>query len=211
MSLGCSFGSTTFGELQALPTDGKPLTSSFWHSEDEGFFNVAEGIQKVVEEMRQEKALSTLPARAGFSALHEIAHLRSDPRNAVLAWLNCIDPRYVPQEMPRSRSQLDFMTIGPNKTKIGVHVFFHHTYLDPLVLTEYFRLLKDVINEFQFDKFFHFLVYPNSLTATSELLTFRKSIKPPRRITLAIGYLETINEFQLTGVIGVVPRGFIGI
>lgn len=202
---------TPFGELQTLPSDGKPILSSFWNSEDEGFFNAAEGIQKAIEEIQQEITFSTFPTRVGFSTLHEIAHLRSDPRNAVLAWLHFVDPQYNPQTMPGSRSQLDFMTVGQNKTKIGLHVFFHHTNLEPLLVIECFRLLKGVINEFQFDKFFHFFVYPNSLTAISELLTFRKSIKPPKRITLAVGYLEANNEFQLTGVIGAVPKGFIGI
>jgi len=37
------------GKLQALPTDGKPVTS--WYNQDEAFFNVAEGIRKIVEEI----------------------------------------------------------------------------------------------------------------------------------------------------------------
>lgn len=39
------------GELQALPTDGKPIMSSQWYNIDEAFLNVAEGIRKAVEEM----------------------------------------------------------------------------------------------------------------------------------------------------------------
>lgn len=38
-----------FGGLQALPTDGKPVTS--WHNLDEAFFDVTEGIRKVVDEL----------------------------------------------------------------------------------------------------------------------------------------------------------------
>lgn len=38
-----------FSKLQALPTDAKPVTSSGWHNTDEAFFNVAEGIRKIVE------------------------------------------------------------------------------------------------------------------------------------------------------------------
>lgn len=38
-----------FGKLQALPEEGKPATSSSWHSLDEAFFNVAEGIKKTIE------------------------------------------------------------------------------------------------------------------------------------------------------------------
>ena len=38
------------GKLQALPTDGKPVKSQNWYDLDEAFFDIAEGIQKVVEE-----------------------------------------------------------------------------------------------------------------------------------------------------------------
>ena len=38
------------GMLQALPKDAKPVTS--WKNQDEAFFNVAEGIRKIVEEIR---------------------------------------------------------------------------------------------------------------------------------------------------------------
>jgi PPM family protein phosphatase len=37
------------GTLQALPIDAKPIVSSSWYNTDEAFFNVAEGIRKLVE------------------------------------------------------------------------------------------------------------------------------------------------------------------
>lgn len=37
-----------FGQLQALPTDAKPITDPYWHNLDMAFFNVAEGIRNVV-------------------------------------------------------------------------------------------------------------------------------------------------------------------
>ena len=43
-----------FGKLQALPADGKPVTSSSRHDIDEAFFDVAEGITKIVASMRSE-------------------------------------------------------------------------------------------------------------------------------------------------------------
>lgn len=43
---------TPLGKLQALPTDAKPVMSSGWHNQDEAFFNIAEGIRKIVEEIR---------------------------------------------------------------------------------------------------------------------------------------------------------------
>jgi hypothetical protein len=41
---------TPFGKLQALPRDATPVVDRSWHDVDEAFFNVAEGIRKVVEE-----------------------------------------------------------------------------------------------------------------------------------------------------------------
>lgn len=44
-----SWQRTPLGELQALPRDGKPVKS--WQDEDEAFYNVAEGIRKVVMQL----------------------------------------------------------------------------------------------------------------------------------------------------------------
>jgi len=43
---------TPFSKLQALPTDGKPITGRGWHSRDEAFADVARSLHKVVEELR---------------------------------------------------------------------------------------------------------------------------------------------------------------
>jgi len=53
---------STLGKLQALPKDAKPVMSSSWHSEDEAFFDVAEGIRKLVEKLSRQtvKTKSTL-------------------------------------------------------------------------------------------------------------------------------------------------------
>jgi hypothetical protein len=41
------------GKLQALPTDGKPVMSALWHSVDEAFFDVTQGIRTVVTQLGQ--------------------------------------------------------------------------------------------------------------------------------------------------------------
>jgi len=43
--------SAPFGKLQALPKDGKPVTN--WKTRDHAFLNVAQGIRKAAEELRQ--------------------------------------------------------------------------------------------------------------------------------------------------------------
>lgn len=42
-----------FGQLQALPTDAHPVVSSHWYSPDEAFLDIAVGIQKVVQELKE--------------------------------------------------------------------------------------------------------------------------------------------------------------
>jgi len=49
----------TFGKLQALPKDGKPVKS--WPDQDEAFFNVAEGIRKVVMQLAPPSASPAVP------------------------------------------------------------------------------------------------------------------------------------------------------
>ena len=55
---------TPFGNLQALPTDGKPISSRYWHNLDEAFYNVAEGIRKVVVEEFEKPIQAAILTRA---------------------------------------------------------------------------------------------------------------------------------------------------
>jgi internalin A len=49
----CQWQGALFGKLQALPKDGKPVTS--WLNRDEAWTDVAEGIKKTVEEIRRRR------------------------------------------------------------------------------------------------------------------------------------------------------------
>jgi TIR domain len=44
---------TVFGQLKALPKDGKPITSSTWHSHDEALMDIVTGIEQAVEQFRR--------------------------------------------------------------------------------------------------------------------------------------------------------------
>jgi len=46
----------TFGKLQALPKNAQPITT--WHSQDEAFLNVAQGIRKVVDLLAPQKPVN---------------------------------------------------------------------------------------------------------------------------------------------------------
>lgn len=45
----CEWKTLSFGKLQVLPRDGKPVTT--WNNRDEAFLNVANGIRSVVEHL----------------------------------------------------------------------------------------------------------------------------------------------------------------
>lgn len=53
-----------FGKLQALPTDGKPIIGPGWHSLDYAFFDVADGIRKVIEELTLKLSVNSPVASA---------------------------------------------------------------------------------------------------------------------------------------------------
>lgn len=48
----------TLGNLQALPTDAKPVMSSSWYSTDDAFFDIEKGLRKVIEDI--EKGLKVI-------------------------------------------------------------------------------------------------------------------------------------------------------
>ena len=39
------------GQLQALPTDGQPVTSSYWQDQDAAFYAITQGIYNVIEQL----------------------------------------------------------------------------------------------------------------------------------------------------------------
>jgi internalin A len=59
----CQWQDALFGKLQALPKDGKPVTS--WPDRDEAWTDVAEGIKKTVEEIRRKQ----LPPRLSTASV----------------------------------------------------------------------------------------------------------------------------------------------
>src|SRR5438045_3776735 len=55
------------GKLQALPKDAKPVRSRYWHNQDEAFYDVAEGILKVVNELKKKSSSQKQPQATQFS------------------------------------------------------------------------------------------------------------------------------------------------
>jgi TIR domain len=63
---------TPLGKLQALPKDGKPITT--WRNRDAAFLDVAKGIRKVVHEISQEKNSSNEKPETKPQGRVEITH-----------------------------------------------------------------------------------------------------------------------------------------
>ncbi len=55
------------GNFQALPTDAKPVTSPHWHTLDEAFLDVIEGLRRTLQELREQP--STDEASTPFDPL----------------------------------------------------------------------------------------------------------------------------------------------
>ncbi len=79
----CQWQLTTFADLQAIPTNGEPVTSRSWASEDEAFNDVAAQIGGLVTKLRAKWE------RRGIGALPTKPKLRLDETDALYA-----DPRY---------------------------------------------------------------------------------------------------------------------
>ena len=80
--------SASFGKLQALPKDGKPIMK--WANRDEAFFDVAKGIREAVEELRILKEQRLDEGHTYYKAEHYEEALTSYEKAIIL------DPSYTP-------------------------------------------------------------------------------------------------------------------
>lgn len=51
------------GNIEALPTDAKPVTSPHWHTLDEAFLDVIEGILRTLQELREQPSTGEVPSQ----------------------------------------------------------------------------------------------------------------------------------------------------
>jgi hypothetical protein len=71
---------TSIGELQVLPTEGKPITK--WRNRDDALADIAKGILKVVEELNVTSLTNSLPFRnIGKEEPHEATSLQDISQN----------------------------------------------------------------------------------------------------------------------------------
>ena len=90
-----------FGRLIALPTDGQPVISNKWDSQDEAFLDVAEGIRRAITGGTEKLPLST----------------QASLENSILALLHSCEDRGLPKEvisaaLGRSIAEIEEKTTG---------------------------------------------------------------------------------------------------
>ena len=85
-----SWQGSPFSKLQALPTDAKPVISSSWVYQDEAFFNVVEGIRKVVEQLSAQPTVK--PAMPSAQVVEEQQMQFSAPTAVTPAPLPAAEP-----------------------------------------------------------------------------------------------------------------------
>jgi hypothetical protein len=77
------FWQGVLGNIQALPTDAKPLVDRSWHTLDEALYDVAEGIRKIVEKFNSQPVspAEVLPKQASKGESADVSHhvLSSQP------------------------------------------------------------------------------------------------------------------------------------
>ena len=69
------FQRAPFAKLMPLPTNKKPITDSSWHSLDDAFYDVAEGIRNAVEELANKLSINQLATQAALPS-----SVKSEPR-----------------------------------------------------------------------------------------------------------------------------------
>ncbi len=109
--------SAPFGKLQALPTDAIPVLSSKWHTLDEAFYDVAEGIRIAVKEINEQ-----------YPSLGE-ERVKENEQKAYLPFLSPREPLEMPEGIV-SRGVIDFFSgeyscIPLRNTGTGIAINIH--------------------------------------------------------------------------------------
>ena len=73
----CRWESSPFGEIQALPLDGKPVSQ--WADRDEACLNIANGVMKVVEDLIKNQVYELISEEDGESVFNK-SNLQKTPR-----------------------------------------------------------------------------------------------------------------------------------
>src|SRR5438270_6547102 len=73
-----SWEDAPFAKLQVLPTDAKPVTSEAWYTQDDAFFDIVQGVRKVIE---GEKIHRPVSISIGYDHRHDFSEEAPDVIN----------------------------------------------------------------------------------------------------------------------------------
>ena len=202
-----------FSKLQALPTNGKPITK--WQNRDEAFFDVAEGIRKTIDELvfplyrpenvqEQEPTKETIltlgtNARVSFSIAHELAHRGYQSAYAVLMWLKS---KYSHSKIVEGREELDFIKIDALGTQTGFIVKFCEFPVVSEEIANLYSALDTIYDRQKLNELMIVVVFPDAFLSNSELTKLEKKLIPlPRGISIVTGFVDDNNNLQIAGTI----------
>lgn len=152
-----SWQATPPGKLQALPSNAEPVTSRHWHTLDDAFLNVVEGIKKSVLELNNRTALRTPLTQPSVQA-------------NVSSMLDTAD--HQPKQLPLTVSpsaMLNTSKIPPTPTKIALIKRFSGVSVNGCPWGRHVAI-QDIQKNFQIwdiDLGKHICTFHNSLSVTS--------------------------------------------
>src|SRR5215469_2123692 len=104
-----------FARLQALPTDGEPITSARWHSPDDALLDVVQGIRNTIEVLRAK------PMPLPSSQVWTIPYLRNPyftGREAVLKFVHATLQTGQPTALAQAQAISGLGGIGKTQTAV---------------------------------------------------------------------------------------------
>jgi hypothetical protein len=105
----CDWKIQELRKFKALPKDGKAVISRHWHSEDEAFANIAEGLRALLEQPERES-----PAEVNPTAVGNFVGVALD-----------VKPKFAQPSLAFARELLEMILEHPNEDERGLTEILH--------------------------------------------------------------------------------------
>jgi Ca-activated chloride channel homolog len=175
-------------DLQALPTDAKPIMSASWHNQNEALFDVVEGIRKVAEELTTEKLIQQIENQPDLNASSnssQVATLTHQTGNDFMLANSRSQVAYVILEA-RATGMVDQVRMPLNL----VLVLDHSGSMRGAKLTNVKEAVKMVITRLAPYDFISVIIFAN----TSKVIIPSMPAKDPIGMKAAIDHIQDAGE-----------------
>ncbi|HYU75264.1 MAG TPA: toll/interleukin-1 receptor domain-containing protein [Ktedonobacteraceae bacterium] len=195
---------TPLFRLQALPKDGKPITT--WSNTDKALQDVANGIRMVVEKIRETPPQVTKELKQTNAQIPYTPDYTWDAqsRDIIIDWLAVEYPSL--KLVQNSGTPLPVFT-GPKGRKICVEIYRWDTRFRLPSFDSLIAILKTMHNGRRgvlVDSHVAVLIFPNDVSAKQAAWEINKNLVIPMDTTIIVGYLSV--TFIMVSTIG---RGFL--